>query len=346
MPSVKITTSAGNADIFYTVSTPSNDNADIKDIDRSVPTLLFIHAVYLAQEIFQRTSIGDPKVRRFNCIACDQRGHGETKNDRVRKGYGANEAAEDIAAFMKALDLPPCHVVAMSMGTIGAIAFAMNHPDSLASLFLISPLGLEEPKDVAEGREEILECWKQGFSMDPPDEEALQDACYGALQLAFSNEADSLTNALLGRTLAIGVRRWGRDNFDDYEFMTVRLLNNRKSYTTDELKRISCPVKMLHCTGDIAYPVDYTYKFAGDLKKAGVKVEVDLVPNGPHLGVVSLRSSGRAINTLLHDFVVGLSTTTTKLPPIRDAVTSPYEKDLIMAGWSKDGEAGSGSDDE
>ncbi len=301
--------------------------------------------------------------------------------------------------IQKALDLPPCHVVAMSMGTIGAIAFAMNHPDSLASLFLISPLGLEEvftdpsvscaaflnfsifkPKDVAEGREEILECWKQGFSMDPPDEEALQDACYGALQLAFSNEADSLTNAyvllhsliylralmmirLLGRTLAIGVRRWGRDNFDDYEFMTVRLLNNRKSYTTDELKRISCPVKMLHCTGDIAYPVDYTYKFAGDLKKAGVKVEVDLVPNGPHLGVVSLRSSGcvisalslfpgndihcrRAINTLLHDFVVGLSTTTTKLPPIRDAVTSPYEKDLIMAGWSKDGEAGSGSDDE
>ncbi len=57
MPSVKITTSAGNADIFYTVSTPSNDNADIKDIDRSVPTLLFIHAVYLAQEIFQRTSL-------------------------------------------------------------------------------------------------------------------------------------------------------------------------------------------------------------------------------------------------------------------------------------------------
>ncbi len=43
-----------------------------------------------------------------------------------------------------------------------------------------------------------------------------------------------------------------------------------------------------------------------------------------------------AINTLLHDFVAGLSTT--NLPPIRDAVRSPYEADLIMAGWSKDEE--------
>ncbi|KAF9018683.1 alpha/beta-hydrolase [Hymenopellis radicata] len=343
MPFVKIATSAGNADIFYTVSTPSNDNADVKDIDRSIPTLLFIHAVYIAQEIFQ-LQFGDPKVRRFNCIALDQRGHGKTKNDRVRKGYGANEAGEDIAAFMKALDLPPCHLVAMSMGTIGAIALAMNSPDAIASLFLISPLGLVEPKDVAEGREEICECWKQGFSVDPPDEEALQDACFGGLQLSFSNEVDSLVNALLALTVAIGVRRWGRGNFDDYEFMTVHLFNNRKAYTPIELGRISCPVKLIHCAGDIAYPANYTYEFAGELKKAQVQVEVSLVPDGPHLGAVSLRSSGRAINTLLHDFVAGLSTTS-NLPAIRDTVTSPYEADLIMAGWSKNGE-GSGSDDE
>ncbi len=56
MPFVKVTTSAGDAEIFYTVSTPSKDNADVKDIDRSLPTLLFIHAVFISQEIFQRTS--------------------------------------------------------------------------------------------------------------------------------------------------------------------------------------------------------------------------------------------------------------------------------------------------
>lgn len=38
------------------------------------------------------------------------------------------------------------------------------------------------------GRKEIYECWVQGFA-DPEnvDEAAVQDAVYGALQLAFNN---------------------------------------------------------------------------------------------------------------------------------------------------------------
>ncbi len=77
--------------------------------------------------------------------------------------------------------------------------------------------------------------------------------------------------------------------------MTVHLSNDRPSYTTEELARISCPVKLIHCKGDIAYPVDSTYMFAEVLKKAQVKVDVDLVPDGPHYGVVSLRGAGYVI---------------------------------------------------
>lgn len=43
-----------------------------------------------------------------------------------------------------ALKLPACHIVGVSLGTIGAIPLVMRHPELVLSLFLISPLGLEE----------------------------------------------------------------------------------------------------------------------------------------------------------------------------------------------------------
>lgn len=54
MPSVKIKAAAGSTTIYYTISTPTKTNA--KAIDPKLPTLLFLHPVYVSQEAFHRTS--------------------------------------------------------------------------------------------------------------------------------------------------------------------------------------------------------------------------------------------------------------------------------------------------
>ncbi len=42
------------------------------------------------------------------------------------------------------IKLPSCHIVGLSMGSIVAISLAVYHSNKVASLFLVSPLGLEE----------------------------------------------------------------------------------------------------------------------------------------------------------------------------------------------------------
>lgn len=113
MPTTKIKSSTGKTKFNYTISTPSSSSA--KHIDKNLPTLLFIHAVYIGHQIFQRSlpvaslllgltftsgQFEDPQIRRFNCVALDLRVHGHTTGDPIPEGYGAKEAAEDIAKFM------------------------------------------------------------------------------------------------------------------------------------------------------------------------------------------------------------------------------------------------------
>lgn len=63
---------------------------------------------------------------------------------------------------------------------------AMSFPDRCLSVYMLSPLSIQEPEDVFAGRQEIAECWGEG---------AHQDAVYGAAQLAFSNDVEGLANA-------------------------------------------------------------------------------------------------------------------------------------------------------
>lgn len=53
-----------------------------------------------------------------------------------------------------------------------------------------------QPEDVREGRQEIYDCWVQGFR-DPShiDESALLDAFYGALQLGFNGQESAVIRA-------------------------------------------------------------------------------------------------------------------------------------------------------
>jgi hypothetical protein len=55
---------------------------------------------------------------------------------------------------------------------------------------------VEKPAEVAEGRQEIYDCWVEGIKCRPSvDKVALLDAVYGASQLGFNSTQSSLISA-------------------------------------------------------------------------------------------------------------------------------------------------------
>ncbi|KAJ8094855.1 hypothetical protein AAF712_009608 [Marasmius tenuissimus] len=325
MPSIKVKSSTGKTEFKYTISTPTNPNA--KSIDKNLPTILFIHAVYLSRDVYH-LQFADPRVRRFNLVAFDLRAHGETSGDKLPQGYGQIEAAEDVTKLMDALKLPACHIVGMSLGTIIALQMAISHPEKVASLFLISPLGLEEPADIAAGRQEIHDCWIEGFPDGKVDEAALLDAVYGALQLAFSNKSSSLITALVKTTYPMAKKNWGPKDFQTYRTATLDFFLNRTSHTKETLSQIKVPVKLIHGLDDVAYPPEYTLEQEKLMKDAGVDVTLIKIPNAPHFVVVDY---GVEMNQVLHDHVVGAVKTT--VPPQPKDAVSPWDAILRKNGW-------------
>ncbi|KAK0490089.1 alpha/beta-hydrolase [Armillaria luteobubalina] len=328
MPIATVKSSTGKIAFNYVISTPSSSSST--SINPNLPTLLFIHAVYHAQQIFQR-QFEDPLIRSFNCVALDLRIHGHTMSDALPEGYGADEAAEDVALFMDEIKLPACHIVGLSMGTVVAISLAIYYPNKVASLFLVSPLGLKELPYVADGRREIAECWKEGYGAGQPDMEVLSHALYGVLQLGFSNKLDGLVTALVAFELPLALEVYSRKNLEQCDRATVDFCNNRREYSNDQLSRIHVPVKLVHCLGNIAYPQEYTETFMRQLKDAGVAVTLATIPEAPHFGVVT---HADIVNHILHEFIIDSCRTTIPLP--RQEVSSPWEADLAKAGWNKD----------
>ncbi|KAG5727211.1 hypothetical protein E4T56_gene1409 [Termitomyces sp. T112] len=328
MPMVSINSQAGPANISYTISTPACTSAE--RIDSEIPTVIFLHPVYIGKYIFQ-TQFCDPKLRRFNLIGVDTRLHGDTEG-KVKGVFGSEDAAHDMAAFMNALQLPPCHFFGLSMGTRIAIQMGISYPEKVLSLFLVSPIPIEEPAEVTEGRHEIYEYWCLGWS-DParPDIEAIKDSAKGSNQLGFNSTSGPLIKAMRKVTIPKAIRNYGPGRFEECYIATVAFFAEHVDYSMDKLRRIRCPVKLVHCSGDIAYPIHHAEELLQRLIEADVNADLEVVDDAPHFGTVT---NATEINSLLHDFLMKQTTSDVPLP--LEGVKSPYEAILIAAGWFPD----------
>ncbi|KAJ7032002.1 Alpha/Beta hydrolase protein [Mycena alexandri] len=328
MPQVKIKSIAGSASIHYTISTPKNPNA--KSIDKNLPTVILIHPVYIASDLFQ-LQFADPNLRRFNLVALDLRSHGETTG-KVGATYGREEAAADVAKFMDAMHLPPSHFVGVSMGACISLQVGISYPQRTLSLTMISPLPLTEPIDVAEGREEIHDCWVEAFKEGKVDQTALLDSVCGALQLGFSGQQSSLINALISRAVPFALKNWGPSKLVEYRIATVDFFIKRTAQTPAAIRKVSCPVKLLHCGADIAYPIEYTEEVLKLMLENGVKAQLIEIPGALHFGNVS---SPKEINEQIHSNVIQNSPGM-NIPPAQASVVSPFTAGLMKAGYDND----------
>jgi len=78
-------------------------------------------------------------ARGLHVIAYDARGHGQSGYTKARADYRWAALGEDMSALIGALDIGKTSVYGGSMGAGTALMCALNHPDAVDKLILMSP---------------------------------------------------------------------------------------------------------------------------------------------------------------------------------------------------------------
>ncbi|KAJ6505767.1 Alpha/Beta hydrolase protein [Mycena vitilis] len=332
MLTLPLSTPTGDLVFNYVVSTPTQASAPA--VDPALPTVLFLHPVYLGK-ITYHLQFADRELRRFNLIALDLRCHGETIG-RAGEGYGPEVAARDVALFMSTLQIPQYHVFGMSMGGCVALQLAVMFPASVLSVFVVSCLPLTEPPEVLAGLQEIYDCFAEdvlhGHGGDIRVLDAgstKRDSFVGALQLTVNACPTKVFNGIVRASMPLGLAQWASPaRLPDFHAVCVDFFARRQPYTPAALRNLSCPVHLVHCAADVAYDLAATQEVAALLRSAGpgVRVEVAQVAGAPQFGVVT---HAKEINALFHGFVLSVCASP---PPIPDHVESPFKAHLAAVG--------------
>jgi pimeloyl-ACP methyl ester carboxylesterase len=118
----------------------------------SATPVLLLHAWGESRRSFDRLIPLLPPTLR--AVAIDQRGHGEA--ERPTTGYSLAEFADDVVAFMDALDLPSAVLLGSSSGGYVAQQVAASHPSRVAGLVLVgSPRTLQDRPSFAEAVDQL-----------------------------------------------------------------------------------------------------------------------------------------------------------------------------------------------
>lgn len=75
-------------------------------------------------------------ARHYRVIALDVRGHG--RSDKPRGAYRIADFANDVAALIEFLQLPPVHLVGISMGGMIGFQLGVDRPELLRSLTIVN----------------------------------------------------------------------------------------------------------------------------------------------------------------------------------------------------------------
>lgn len=80
----------------------------------------------------------------FRVVAPDLRGHGAS--DKPPGPYAIRQMAEDVSALMTALGIPEARFAGFSMGSAVALQLAMDHPERVRALALMSVFVAGDPE--------------------------------------------------------------------------------------------------------------------------------------------------------------------------------------------------------
>ncbi|UFQ98782.1 alpha/beta fold hydrolase [Pseudomonas wenzhouensis] len=94
-------------------------------------------------------------ARHYRVLALDVRGHG--RSDKPRGSYRIADFADDVVALIEHLQLPPVHLVGISMGGMIGFQLGVDRPELLRSLTIVN----SSPEVKARNAREWLEIGKR-----------------------------------------------------------------------------------------------------------------------------------------------------------------------------------------
>jgi pimeloyl-ACP methyl ester carboxylesterase len=140
------------------------------DEGRGDPPFVFIHG-FACDHRFWQPQVDDLK-RDHRCIAVDLRGRGGSE---ATPPFDLVTAADDVAAVMRELGLPPAIVVGHSLGGRVALLLNWRHPEAVCGIVMgDSPVGFPNPLDsgrmakrlLDEGSMEPIRTMVEGFFVE------------------------------------------------------------------------------------------------------------------------------------------------------------------------------------
>ncbi len=112
--------------------------------------LVLVHGNASSSLFFQDLMLDLAFQARYRIYAPDMRGYGDSETLPVDAMRGVRDYADDLAAFVRALALPPFHLLGWSLGGNVVMQYAIDYPELLRSLTLLapgSPFGFGGTKD-------------------------------------------------------------------------------------------------------------------------------------------------------------------------------------------------------
>lgn len=105
--------------------------------ENGIPVIL-IHGNFSSSTYYEELMLAMPD--KYRCIAPDLRGYGDTEDKLIDGTRGARDWSDDLKALSDVLGDKPGHLVGWSLGGGVVLQFALDFPELVASLTLLSPV--------------------------------------------------------------------------------------------------------------------------------------------------------------------------------------------------------------
>lgn len=77
------------------------------------------------------------------------------------------------------------------------------------------------------------------------------------------------------------------NKLEEFHTTSVKFFTEREPHALSVLRKIQCPVELVHCGGDIAYPLECVEELQKRLVDADVDAHITQIEGAPHFGIVT-----------------------------------------------------------
>jgi pimeloyl-ACP methyl ester carboxylesterase len=220
-------------------------------------------------------------ARSFRCLALDNRDSGRSALSETP--YSLGDLAEDVASWLKALQLSPAHVVGHSLGGMVAQELALRHPERVRSLMLVCTAARADAWFL--GVLDLLAAVRRQATDT--------SACFETLlpwlvSYQFFADPDHVER------LKVLIRQNPHPQKAEGYYRQIDAM--RDLNTLDRLTHLNCPVLVASGADDVLIPARYGHQIA-ECVPGGRFVLLPAVGHSPPL------EDGRAFNQVLLDFL-------------------------------------------